>query len=49
MAKGQQRSNREAKKPKSVKPKVPRSDPSAPILPKAKVKFGKRGLIGAKG
>lgn len=42
MAKGQQRSNREAKKPKIDKTKLP-PRPDAAQAPK-KVTFGKRGL-----
>mgnify|MGYP001281241221 CR=1 FL=1 len=43
MAKGQQRSNREQKKPKAAKSKTPVAAASSPAA-KTNVAFGKRGL-----
>lgn len=47
MAKGQQRSNREAKKPKAEKPKSAGAAGAAEP-PKGRVVFGKRGLAKGK-
>ena len=47
MAKGQMRSNKEAKKPKADKkaPKVAASAATTPAASRDKVKFGKGGLV----